>query len=398
MSGADDSSSPAASSTSSGVGGGTGSGGGAGGDEAVTCARVAWVGEPVKVPISSTERVDQPRIVRTSAADFGVAYALTTSPQQPVTIGSFGVSAPLASWPPMVGAPNVNFPTPGPYALSAGEPGEIGFVAGDSGGQLVLGGFAPGENGSTFVELPLPSSPVHFVARTLLGAYLIGSGGPTLLRVDWVSAMGANPIVAELGIHGCGSPGVRAAATAFTNADEYWITGSADVPFDDCADPDIPVTPVYGQLLRAAAPGVTPHSQIEYADAPTDVGVAATDDSVYILHAVGTDAWLWYGGVDQILSAELSTAVPARYDIASIGEQLALVELIGSDVQPGGELHLRIFDADGEIASLSSVALPPFARSEPAVFATAEDGGKILVAYIDEDGVVVLARADCIPQ
>lgn len=189
-----------------------------------------------------------------------------------------------------------------------------------------------------------------------------------------------------------------AAATAFTNADELWITSSADAPFDDCADPDLPATPIYGQLLRAAAPGATPHSQIAYADAPTDVAVAATDDSVYVLHAVGTDAWLWYGGVEEILSAKLTTAVPARYDIAAIGEQLALVELIGSDLQPGGELHLRIFDADGEIASLTSVDLPPFARSEPAVFATAEDGGKILVAYVDEDDVVVLARADCNPR
>jgi hypothetical protein len=106
----------------------------------------------------------------------------------------------------------VNFVTAGPYAISAGGSGEIGFVAGHTDGHLVLGGFLPGENGSTFVDLPLPSSPVHFASRARGGRYLIGSGAPAVLRVDGVSGIVANPNVVNLGIYGCANPGVAAAA------------------------------------------------------------------------------------------------------------------------------------------------------------------------------------------
>jgi hypothetical protein len=64
-------------------------------------------------------------------------------------------------------------------------------------------------------------------------------------------------------------------------------------------------------------------------------------------------------------------------------------------MQPGGELRLRVLDADGELATLESKQLPPFAISEPAVFTSTEDGGQILVAYATEDGTIVLARAAC---
>jgi hypothetical protein len=53
------------------------------------------------------------------------------------------------------------------------------------------------------------------------------------------------------------------------------MTSSVDMPFDDCADADVPAAPFFGQLHRVGDSGATPHSQTEYPGPVREVDVAA---------------------------------------------------------------------------------------------------------------------------
>ncbi len=381
--------------SSSASGGGDGGEGGAGGAP-LRCESVAWVGEPVTISLGGSVQVERPFIARTSATSFGVAYGLVDVPVGPfTTLGSFAVTDPFGAWPPAIGTPNVNFPTGERYAFIAGEPGEIGFAAADAGGAaLALGGFVPGENGSSFLTLPIATGPVLFAARSGLGAYLIGTGDPGALYVDHISSFSVGAEVTSLGSFGCGDSELMGAASALTNADAFWVASSSDQPFDDCIDPDLPGPALFAQVARVSSEGRTPLDATSTADVVTEIDVAATAASVWTGVGVEHDYLLYADGVGAAPVAILSTElVTARHTIARLGEQVVVVQLVPADQQPGGELTLFVASADGQLLTLPWPTLPPFALSEPAV--STDDDGRILVAFVTDQSTLVLARADC---
>ncbi len=335
--------------------------------------------------------------MRTGGAEYGVGVVLR-GPSE-VTITSQAFTAPFSSWPPELGANNVNFPTAGRVAFTAFEPGELGFVATDiASGQLVLGGTVPGENGATFLDLPLPSSPLHFAARSGLGSYLIGTGFPTFVTAHLVDGFVAPASVMRLPDFGCADMLPAAAAVALTDADGFWLANAADLPFDNCIDPDIPGPALFVQLHRIQGGSAEPYAAVELDEPAVEIDVAASDGVVWL--GVRTANSLTYDVYRDDLStgpiASLSTeGVAGEHALATIGSSLAIARVVPTTSQPGGEFTLILVAPDGTTSELQGEFLPPFALGEPAII-TSVDPPAVLTVYIEEGDVAVLSRADCI--
>lgn len=379
-------------------GGAAGAGGGAGGS-APTCEALDWAGDPVVMPGLAGSPAVRPRLVPVGGGDVALAFE---SPMLDVTLLASARLTPFESWPPAVGTADAHFPI-GPtwtrFAVGPGEPGQLGFIAPDASG-MVLGRTEPGANGSTFVPWTTLTGDGKFLARSPDGSYLAGYGNASgLLWVDVISSFSPAPTVTPVPTLGCAMPEVVGAAIPSPSGG-FLVASTADQPFDECVDPDLPGPPLFVQLVELA-PGRTsdlaffeagaPITRVELVprtggatllyrtDGTNESHVVALDEAGSVVHAPEiehTTAFddaigAWFDGYAYVLAADDARSPILRLDLYRPGQLEPVASIAREDV-----------DAADAVAVLAS------ADGRSFLLATST-GGPV--------GQLVLVRADCVP-
>lgn len=384
-----------------GQGGADGAGGAGGSPAAVVCHQLAWAGDlavPVELPFGNT--VESPRLVPTGDGDYGLTFdAITDAVGH--TIGSFPIHQPFQSWAPILGRADLNLPTPGPFAVTSGDPALFAFSAADGGGNLLLGQALPGQNGSSFVSFPTGAHGIHFLSRNG-GSYLTAQGVDSLVAVFGFSTLAPEVPPVPLGTLGCAAP---ARAASIPLGSDFLVASAVDSPFDDCADPDLPGPPLFLQthrvgLGRGAEPGSyvafdAPIVEVALAPRPGGawLGVRTANDSDFQIRTVDESTL----AISEPLEHFVSIRTDTRHALVATGASFAVAALIPSDVLPGGDLVLAVYQ-DGEFWAIDAGVLGVVPTGTPTLVAS-DDGRSLLTAFMDQGSGttgVTLLRADCV--
>ncbi|MEQ9321504.1 MAG: hypothetical protein RIF41_20230, partial [Polyangiaceae bacterium] len=161
---------------------------GQGGEEVpFVCPALEWAGDPVFIDLPFGNAIDNPRLVRNGDGDVVLTFdAIANAIGH--TLGSVPLGEAFAAWPPVVGTADVNFPTQGRFAVTAGQPPTFAFAASDGTGNLALGEALPGENGSTFVAFPSGAFDVQAVARNAVDEHVVITGRSLLVAEGFSSS------------------------------------------------------------------------------------------------------------------------------------------------------------------------------------------------------------------
>jgi hypothetical protein len=372
------------------VGGNGGAGGGVGGagGELASCEALAWVGEPVAIGVAAVTPAVRPTMISVGGGRVGLAFQMANDP----TLLSLAIDGAFDAWPPTLGAFFANHPQPARLALSPGVPGEIAYLTSGFDADLDLGSFEPGQNGSSFVDLPL-AGVAMFVARSPAGAFLagVGTSDAGFLRTAWVSGLPVQPLVTDLGGLGCADAPV-VAEVASTDGEMFWLANTSDVPHDDCIDPDLPGPPLFANLW-AAEPGTLIPIASRAGAAPLDeIDLAANGQRRFIgMRDVAFSYTLWRSDdLDEVESLD-EPQLDAQHDLALMDADLVLARLLPDGAVPGGEVSLHLFSASGRRSALRIEDANP--TSEPSLII---EGDRALVAWADAVGSIWIARADCL--
>ncbi len=388
-----------ASSGASGTSSSSGTGGAGGGP--LVCPELRWAGDPVRVAVPFGGALGAPKLVRVSATRWAVAFEANDGAGR--LIASFAVEDPFGAWPPITGAPDANLPTALPFAVGEGEPGRFAYAASDSAGRQLLGQAEPGQNGSTLVDWPGPVAPMRFLSRSPSGAYAIGRGaGDTGLYVDVVAAYGPNPQVGTVGMLGCAESVLAAAVPSPKGG--FLVANTADLAFDDCADPDLPGPPVVAQLhhlldgkaeQRSAFSELSPVRELRLAPRPEGgwLGIAREGSQIFAVHPVDADGYAseplveWVGELDN----------DDTHDLAAIEEELALAVVRTESFDGSRSLLLAVRQGFAGFGMASSQGLELVPTGAPSL-GTEAGRTSLLVAVVDgsrAQPTIALLRADC---
>lgn len=379
---------------------GTGAGGQGGGP--LVCPELRWAGEPVRIPVGFGGAIARPRLVRVSDSRWALAFEGGDGAGK--LVASVAIEAPFESWPPSVGAVDANFPTALPFAVGPGEPGRFAFAASDLTGNHLLGQAEPGQNGSTLVDWPGGQAvPMRFVARSPSGGYAIGRGaGETGLYVDLLPGFAPAPRVTSIGMLGCAESVLAEAVPSPKGG--FIVANSADQPFDDCIDPDLPGPPVALQLhhvvdgnaeQRSAFVELSPVRELRLAEAPGGawLGITREGSQIFAVHQVDADGYAseplveWVGELDN----------DDAHDLAAIEDELALAVVRTESFDGSRSLVLAVRQGFAGFGMVSSQGLDIVPTGAPTL-GTQAGRTSLLVAFVDESQAqpaIALLRADC---
>ncbi len=354
----------------------------------VSCEALEWVGEPIAIGVAGASPAQRPQLIAVGGGRVGLAFQLSID----ATLFSVAIDNAFDAWPPTTGAFDANYPFGPRFALSSGEPGEIAFTTTDTGLLNVLGGFEPGQNGSSFIDLPF-SGTAMFLARSPTGAYLtgLGSSNESFLRTAWVSQRIAMPLVNEHGGIGCADAPL-AADVANTGGETFWVANSSDMPLDDCIDADIPGPAVFANLWQAEPSAILPVASMSTAAPLDEIDLAANDQRLWVGMRDASFAYtLWR--FDEVEEVELLQEPPldAQHDIGLLGPDLIVARLVLSNGFSDGEVSLHLFGATGSRAVLRRTDVGT--TSEPSLLVRDDQA---LLAWADNSGSLWVARAQCV--
>ncbi|MCA9624427.1 MAG: hypothetical protein KC731_35635 [Myxococcales bacterium] len=385
--------------------------GGAGGGVELRCDVLRSAGDPITLPLDGLGDPRDLTLLRLGDDRVALTFASPVGGPTPTTLASLALDAAFSSWPPIVGAADVQFPSD-EVVVTRGESSSVfGFLAVDPGSlALVLGQAEPGENGSTFVDLPIFPARIHAAARGTAGGYLAALGDVTHAEALLVAGFFVDAPTLPLGPLGCADE-VLVAAVADPGGG-HWLasaTASSDVT---CADPG-PLGPRHHlHLFHATTAGLERLASLELPDPIDEIDLAPLEGGRVWLGAwqaepnsmpryllrLASKAGL--SGVEVPLEEEHGIGPPyplARHALTTLGDQLVAVPLVGTDAQPGGDLDLYLIAPDGSHRYVQNLDLPPpaFPVGAPAVVADAARG-VVLVSWLQQDVGLRLARLDCV--
>ncbi len=379
--------------------GASGGAGGAGGSATKGCHQLVWAGDlPVTVDLPFGNTVESPRLVMTGDGDAGLTFdAITNSVGH--TVGSFPIHQPFQAWPPVLGMPDLNLPTPWPFAVTSGDPAFFAFSAADGGGNLVLGQALPGQNGSTVVAFPTGAQGIHFLSRNV-GRYLTSQGAETSIDLVGLPALSPDATPTEIGIVGCAD---RAVATAIPLGGDFLVASAVDSPFDDCADPDLPGPPLYLQTHRVGVDtGATAGSYVMFDDPIVEVSLAPRPGGAWLGVRTANDADFQIRTVDEgtlAISEPIvhfaSVSTDARNTLVAAGASFAVAVIVPTPT--GSHLAIAVYQ-DGELWAIDAGGLGVIPTGAPTLVAS-DDGRSFLAGFMDEatgSTGVTLVRADCL--
>jgi hypothetical protein len=384
----------------SGVGGaGTGGGGAAGfggfgGAEGPPCDVIEWQDEVVVIPATVGGFAVRPRLVRVGVVRLALVFE---APVFDATLLASALVDPWDDWPPTVSAVDANFPsapTWNRFPVSHAEGDSFAFAA-PQGNAMALGLAEPGQNGSTFVDWPTPNEEAKTLARSNAGSYLVGRGPPTGLVVDLLPGFVPDPVPLVLGGFGCASPFVSASAVGVEDA-AFLVATTADLPNDDCADPDVPGAPRFVQVWRVSASGVAPGAWFEASAPVLEVALSGRIGGAWLSYRPEGSETLHIAEVDANgnLVAELGSFGNPTYEDAVIAwfEGFAHATTYGGGADVGPFVSIEVSASAGVASATLPLVSPPGRVS----VASSSDGDQFLVAFeLANEGAIGLARAQC---
>ncbi len=369
------------------------SGGGGTGGEAPQCTELAWAGPPVGIGVAAATPAVRPRIIRSSPTTTVVVFEFPAGGGGFRELFSVPVTAAFDTWPPALGALEVHFPLVAPVAVSSGAVGEVAFSTLDPmGGTTIIGHLEPEQNGSSFVDLPF-FDPPFALAGTPNERFVLAVGPESFMELYGVSTVVTPPLVQPIGSVGCADRPL--AAEVVVDGDDFWIANTADLPHDDCLDPDVPEAPRSFSVWRSEGSTLTPIVSRTLTEPLVDIdlAVAGSVQWVGVKDVLGRYLMSGYGPEGIGMAIDVPASNSATYDLGVIGSDALLARIVPNATTPDEALQIRLRSFFEEVATLSAPPEALGAASEPFLLV---EGDQALLAWADGFGTVWLGRIDCI--
>jgi hypothetical protein len=390
-----------ATSTSGGFGGAGGSGG-SGGDDRFVCVQLSWAGDavPISLPFAP---LAEPELVRVGPDE--VALVVRGNDGAGGLVTSLRVSGAFADgWAPTIGAADANFPTNEVFAVGEGEPGSFAFAVGQPGSQeRVLAQAEPGQNGSQFVTYFSSDGGARALARDALGSYAVARGDVSVF-VDVLDAWTPDTFVRSYGGLGCADTAPLAGVVP-TSDGAFLVASTADQPFDDCSDPDLPGPPLAAHVYRLDGDAAIQGSAYSEPAPVRALALAPRQEGAWLLLARDGSPTVSLQALDDLGLAVgnpwtwTHSTASTSHDLARLRRGYALATTHDAGQDAGQLLLTAVRDGADftNFAMTSADELGVQAAGKPALLVD-EERGRILVAVIDatsSSGGVRLMRADC---
>lgn len=371
------------------------SGGGGAGGEARQCTELAWAGPPVGIGVAAATPAVRPRVIRSSPTTTVVVFEFPAGGGGFRELYSVPVTAAFDAWPPALGAVEVHFPLVAPVAVSSGAVGQVAFSTLDPmGGTTILGRFEPEQNGSSFVDLPFFDTPFA-LAGTPNERFVLAVGPESFMELYGVSTVVTPPLLQPIGSVGCADRPL--AAEVVVDGDDFWIANTADLPHDDCLDPDVPEAPHSFSVWRSEGSTLTPTASGTLPEPLVDIDLAVANSVqwVGVQDVLGRYSTYGYGPQGTGVALDLPPSSAATYDLGVMGSDALIARIVPNAAMPDEALHISLRSFFDEVATLSAPPEAQGAASEPFLLV---EGDQALVAWADGFGTVWLGRVDCVAR